>query len=94
MIGSAVKELTFMAFIENLAPIAFINLVVVILIVEVLYSKKMKTKPELQAELMQMDEKEGHTITEIDLDYIDEVRQKLPLLSARRTDIYKVCYNK
>ena len=44
--------------------------------------------------LMQMDEKEGHTITEIDLDYIDEVRQKLPLLSARRTDIYKVCYNK
>ena len=40
--------------------------------------------------LMQMDEKEGHTITEIDLDYIDEVRQKLPLLSARRTDIYEL----
>lgn len=44
--------------------------------------------------LMQMDEKEGHNITEIDLDYIDEVRQKLPLLSARRTDIYELCYNK
>ena len=40
--------------------------------------------------LMQMDEKEGHMITEIDLDYIDEVRQKLPLLSARRTDIYEL----
>jgi predicted amidohydrolase len=38
--------------------------------------------------LMQMDEKEGHAVTEIDLDYIDEVRQKLPLLSARRTDVY------
>ena len=40
--------------------------------------------------IMQMDEKEGHNITEIDLDYIDEVRQKLPLLSARRTDIYSL----
>ena len=38
--------------------------------------------------LMQMDEKEGHILTEIDLDYIDEVRQRLPLLSARRTDVY------
>ena len=44
--------------------------------------------------LMQMDEKEGCNITEIDLDYIDEVRQKLPLLSARRTDVYELCYNK
>ena len=43
--------------------------------------------------VMQMDEKEGHNITEIDLDYIDEIRQKLPLLSARRTDIYDLCYN-
>ena len=39
---------------------------------------------------MQMDEKEGHEITEIDLDYIDTVRQRLPLLSARRTDIYEL----
>ena len=42
--------------------------------------------------IMQMDEKEGHNITEIDLDYIDEVRQRLPLLSARRTDIYSLRY--
>lgn len=38
--------------------------------------------------LLQMDEKEGHAVTEIDLDYVDEVRQKLPLLSARRADVY------
>ena len=43
--------------------------------------------------LMQMDEKEGHAITEIDLDYVDEVRQRLPLLSARRTDIYDLHYS-
>ena len=43
--------------------------------------------------LMQMDEKEGSCITEIDLDYVDEVRKKLPLISARRTDIYDLCYN-
>ncbi len=40
--------------------------------------------------IMQMDEKEGSNITEIDLDYIDEVRSKLPLLSARRRDIYSL----
>ena len=44
--------------------------------------------------LMQMDEKEGCNITEIDLDYVEEVRQRLPLLSARRTDVYGLCYNK
>lgn len=56
MIGSAVKELTFMAFIENLAPIAIFNLIVVIFIVEILYKKGLHTKPELQADLMAMDE--------------------------------------
>lgn len=40
--------------------------------------------------IMQMDEKPGITITEIDLDYIEEVRQSLPLLSARRTDVYEL----
>ena len=42
--------------------------------------------------LMQMDEKEGSCITEIDPDYVDEVRKKLPLISARRTDVYDLCY--
>ena len=40
-----------------------------------------------------MDEHEGSAVTEIDIDYTDEVRQRLPLLSARRTDIYDLCYN-
>lgn len=56
MIGSAVKELAFMAFIENLAPLAIISLIIVIFIVEVLYKKQLKTKPELQQELLAMDE--------------------------------------
>ena len=56
MIGSAVKELTFVAFIENLAPIAILNLIIVIFLVEIIYKKGLHTKPELQAELMEMDE--------------------------------------
>ncbi|SDP52822.1 SLC13 family permease [Selenomonas ruminantium] len=56
MIGSAVKELTFVAFIENLAPIAILNLIIVIFLVEFIYKKGLHTKPELQAELMTMDE--------------------------------------
>lgn len=35
-----------------------------------------------------MDEKEGMTITEIDLEYVKSVREQLPLLKQRRTDIY------
>ena len=40
--------------------------------------------------LMQKDEKPGVTVTELDLDYIDVIRSKLPLLSARRTDVYEL----
>ena len=43
--------------------------------------------------LMQMDEKEGTALTEIDIDYTEEIRQRLPLLSARRTDVYELWYN-
>lgn len=59
MIGSAVKELTFVAFIDNLAPIAILNLILVILIMEVIYKKGLHTTPELQAELMVMNEKKS-----------------------------------
>ncbi len=65
MIGSAVKELTFVAFINNLAPIAILNLLLVILIMEVIYKKGLHTTPELQAELMDMNEKKAlkdHTL--------------------------------
>ena len=56
MIGSAVKELTFVMFIENLAPVVVIQMAVVIFIFEYLYHKDLETTPELQAELMKMDE--------------------------------------
>lgn len=59
MIGSAVKELTFMMFIENLAPIAIIDLIVVIILMEFIYKKGLNTTPELKAELMKMDEKKA-----------------------------------
>ena len=59
MIGSAVKELTFVAFIDNLAPIAILNLILVILIMEAIYKKGLHTTPELQAELMAMNEKKS-----------------------------------
>ena len=56
MIGSAVKELTFIAFIENLAPLVIIEMAIVIFIFEHIYKKELSTRPELQAELMKRDE--------------------------------------
>ena len=38
----------------------------------------------------QMDEKPGIQITEIDLDRVDAIREQLPLLSARRMDLYEL----
>lgn len=58
MIGSAVKELTFMAFIKNLAPIAIIILVVYIPFFIWLFRKQIQTTPELMCGLMKLDEKE------------------------------------
>ena len=40
--------------------------------------------------VLQMDEKEGIAKAELDLDYIDTIRGKLPLMSARRTDVYEL----
>jgi len=39
--------------------------------------------------IREMDEKEGSMINEIDLAAADQVRKELPLLSARRTDLYE-----
>ena len=36
------------------------------------------------------DEKPQVHVVEVDLDRVEEVRQQLPLLSARRTDVYTV----
>ncbi|WP_316572484.1 ArsB/NhaD family transporter [Neobacillus sp. YIM B06451] len=63
MIGSAVKELTFSAFIVNLAPIAFITLIVNIVILGFLYRKSLHTTEELKAGIMNLDEKAEITDT-------------------------------
>ena len=55
MIGSAVKELTFLAFIQNLAPIAVINLIVVVGILSFLYRKKLIAQDSLKAEIMKLE---------------------------------------
>lgn len=56
MIGSAVKELTFMMFIENLTPLVIIEMGIVIFIFEHIYHKDLSTRPELQRELMKRNE--------------------------------------
>ena len=40
--------------------------------------------------LTQMDEKEGIRLVEFDFDYLEKVRQELPLLKHRRTDLYEL----
>lgn len=61
MIGMAVKELDFVAFLINLAPIALLNLILVLFVMDVLYRKSLKTQPELQAKIMAMDERKSLT---------------------------------
>lgn len=58
MIGSAVKELTFMAFIQNLMPMALIIMLVLIPIFILLFRKQIQTTPELMQSIMDLDEKE------------------------------------
>jgi Na+/H+ antiporter NhaD/arsenite permease-like protein len=61
MLGSAVKELTFMAFIENLTAITFFILFVNIGILAFIYRKQLRTTDELKKSLMDLDEKEEIT---------------------------------
>ncbi|GAA4725210.1 ArsB/NhaD family transporter [Brevibacillus fulvus] len=61
MIGSAVPELTFMAFLSNLAPIALIIFVVTVLLLVLIYRKGLISSPELQAKLLEMNESEEIT---------------------------------
>ncbi|TVY01430.1 ArsB/NhaD family transporter [Cohnella terricola] len=58
MIGSAVKELTFVAFINNLAPIAAIIMAVYLPLFVLLFRKQILTTPELTESIMKMNEKE------------------------------------
>ena len=55
----------------------------------VAYGHSIITDPWGQV-VMQMDEKPCVNVTELDLDYIDVIRSKLPLMSARRTDVYEL----
>ncbi|WP_152395324.1 ArsB/NhaD family transporter [Paenibacillus guangzhouensis] len=56
MIGSAVKELTFVSFISNLAPIAIIILIAYLPLFLWMFGKKIQSTPELQQRIMEMDE--------------------------------------
>ncbi|WP_243633382.1 SLC13 family permease [Paenibacillus xerothermodurans] len=56
MIGSAVEELTFMAFINNLAPIAVIIVLAYLPLFLMMFGKQIKSTPELQRSIMDMDE--------------------------------------
>lgn len=58
MIGSAVEDLTFMAFINNLTPIAAIIMLTYIPIFVLMFRKKIQTTPELTQSIMEMDESE------------------------------------
>ncbi|MGF7048459.1 Na+/H+ antiporter NhaD/arsenite permease-like protein [Paenibacillus sp. DS2015] len=57
MIGSAVKELTFMAFIENLTPVIIIIMLIIIPILVLMFRKQLKTTSELRQNIMNIDEK-------------------------------------
>ncbi|WP_379131215.1 ArsB/NhaD family transporter [Paenibacillus sp. sgz500958] len=56
MIGSAVKELTFMSFISNLAPVIGIIVIVYIPLFILIFRKQIRSTPELQRGIMEMDE--------------------------------------
>ncbi|MBB6671535.1 ArsB/NhaD family transporter [Cohnella nanjingensis] len=58
MIGSAVPELTFMAFIGNLAPIAGIIMLVYLPLFAFLFRKQIRTTPELTRGIMEIDERQ------------------------------------
>jgi len=57
MIGGAAPELTFLAFLANLGPIALLNLAVTILLLVLIYRKSLKAPVYLQTKLRAMDEK-------------------------------------
>jgi Na+/H+ antiporter NhaD/arsenite permease-like protein len=54
MIGSAVKELTFMAFITNLAPIVFIIMVSYIPLFALMFRKQLQTSEERKRLIMEL----------------------------------------
>ncbi|USG63558.1 ArsB/NhaD family transporter [Brevibacillus ruminantium] len=61
MIGSAVPELDFMAFLFNLAPVIIIIMIATVFCLTLIYRKELKTTPELQAKIMNLNEKDEIT---------------------------------
>ncbi|WP_041580253.1 ArsB/NhaD family transporter [Bacillus sp. 1NLA3E] len=61
MIGSAVKELTFLSFIDNLASICIIILLITIVIFVLIYRKSLHTTEELKRELLKKNENDELT---------------------------------
>ncbi|WP_058302724.1 ArsB/NhaD family transporter [Gorillibacterium timonense] len=55
MIGSAVKELTFLAFIQNLTPIVLLVLAVNMLLFYLLFRRQLHTTPERKQAIMEME---------------------------------------
>ncbi|HWR08003.1 ArsB/NhaD family transporter [Sporomusa sp.] len=55
MIGSAVKELSFLAFVNNLAAISMVILVVNIILLTLIYRNQLKTTKELSDKIMSLD---------------------------------------
>lgn len=58
MIGSVVKELTFSAFLFNLAPIVVIIMAAYVPLFAWIYRKSLTTTPELTASIMRLNERE------------------------------------
>ncbi len=58
LIGSA-AGLTFMEFVQNLAPVVVVMIIVLIPLFKFWYGKKIKTSEENKARVMQLDEKES-----------------------------------
>lgn len=57
MIGSAVPEMDFMSFITNLGLVCIVIFIITMAILLLIYRKKLVTTPELQAQVMQLDER-------------------------------------
>jgi Na+/H+ antiporter NhaD/arsenite permease-like protein len=55
MIGSAVKELSFLSFVNNLAAISMLILVVNIVLLTLIYRNQLKTTKELSEKIMSLD---------------------------------------
>ena len=55
MIGTHVRELTFLDFIVNLAPVSFLTLAAVTLLLYLVYRPQLRTSPEYAAEIERLD---------------------------------------